>query len=434
MVRLPSPPWGGEGGGGAAVRGQGMRLTVSRLGHLGDGVAEGPDGPVFVPGALPGEVVEGEVAGGRMTAPKIAEPSALRIKAPCPHYRACGGCSLMHVREEFLAGWKAEVVRTALAAQGLEAPLRPVVTSPPRSRRRATFHGRRTKNGAVVGFHGCASDTLAAVPQCLLVTPGLLATFPALEALTAEGASRKGELALTVTATEGGPDVAVAGGKPLDDTLRRSLPALAERFALARLTWDGEAVALRAAPEVRLGPARVALPPGAFLQATAEGEAALLAAVEEAVGPARRVADLFAGAGTFALPLARAAEVHAVEGDAAMIAALERGWRGVGGLKRLTAEARDLFRRPLLPEELARFDAAVIDPPRAGAEAQVAELARSGVPRIAHVSCNPVTFARDARTLVSAGYRLGFVQVVDQFRWSPHIELAAAFARDHMAR
>jgi 23S rRNA (uracil1939-C5)-methyltransferase len=411
-----------------------VRLTVARLGHLGDGVAAGPEGPVFISGALPGEVVEGEVAGDRMPAPKIAEPSALRIRAPCPHYRACGGCSLMHARDDFLADWKQDVVRAALEAQGLEAPLRPIVTSPPRSRRRATFHGRRTKAGAVVGFHGRASDTLAAVPGCLLVTPGLLATLPALEALTAAGGSRKGELALTVTETEGGPDVAVTGGKPLDDALRAALPSLAERHALARLTWEGEAVALRAAPALRFGTARVVPPPGAFLQATAEGEAALLAAVAEAVGPARRIADLFAGAGTFALPLAQGAEVHAAEGDAAMVAALERGWREAGGLKRLTAEARDLFRRPLLPDELARFDAVVIDPPRAGAEAQVAQLARSAVPRIAHVSCNPVTFARDARALVSAGYRLEFVQVVDQFRWSPHIELAAAFVRDHMAR
>ncbi|MCX7646696.1 MAG: class I SAM-dependent RNA methyltransferase [Rhodobacteraceae bacterium] len=411
-----------------------MILTVSRLGHLGDGVAEGPEGPVYVPGALPGERVEGAVAGGRMAAPRIVEPSALRVKAPCPHYRACGGCSLMHARDEFVVEWKAGVVRAALAAQGIEAPLPPVLTMPARSRRRATFHGRRTKKGALVGFHGRASGALVAVPGCLLVTPALVATLPALEALVAAGGSRTGELALTVTETEGGPDVAVEGGKPPDAALRRELAALAPRFALARLTWNGETLALRAAPELRFGPARVTLPPGAFLQATAEGEAALVAAVAETVGGARRIVDLFAGAGTFALPLAGQAEVHAVEGEAEMVAALERGWRAAGGLRRLTAEARDLFRRPLLPDELARFDAAVIDPPRAGAEAQVTELSRSGLGRIAYVSCNPVSFARDARILVSAGFRLDRLKVIDQFRWSPHIELAAAFVRDHMAR
>ncbi len=407
-----------------------MRVSIDRLGHLGDGMAAGP---VFVPGALPGEVVEGDVIAGRMGTPKIVEPSPLRVKAACPHYRACGGCSLMHAREDFVADWKVSVVREALAGQGLEADLPPIVTSPPRSRRRATFHGRRTKKGAIVGFHGRASGTLTEVSGCLLVTPGLIETLPALERLTEAGASRSGELALTVTETEGGPDVSVTGGKPLDAGMRTILPALANDAGLSRLTWNGEPVALRAPPAVRFGPAQVVLPPGAFLQATIEGESALLSAVSETVSPAKRIVDLFAGAGTFALPLATQAEVHAVEGDAALIGALELGWRKTPGLRRVTAEARDLFRRPLLPDELARYDAAVIDPPRAGAEAQMAELARSGIPVIAHVSCNPVTFARDAKTLVKAGYRLGRVQVVDQFRWSPHVELAASFDRRHIA-
>jgi 23S rRNA (uracil1939-C5)-methyltransferase len=186
-------------------------------------------------------------------------------------------------------------------------------------------------------------------------------------------------------------------------------------------------IALRTAPVQRFGRALVTPPPGAFLQATEHGEAALLAAVTEAVGPARRIADLFAGIGTFALPLAERAEVHAVEGDPAMTAALEKGWRQAQGLKRLTVEARDLYRRPLDADELKGFDAVVIDPPRAGAEAQTVALAGSGVPVIAAVSCNPVTFARDARVLIAAGYVLDWVQVVDQFRWSAHVELAARF-------
>jgi 23S rRNA (uracil1939-C5)-methyltransferase len=185
-------------------------------------------------------------------------------------------------------------------------------------------------------------------------------------------------------------------------------------------------------PTLGLGRARVSPPPGAFLQATPQGEAALRNAVQEAVGPARRIADLFAGCGTFALPLAETAEVLAVEGSAAMLAALDQGWRMAPGLKRVTCETRDLFRRPLMPDELAGFEAVVIDPPRAGAEAQVAELARADVPVIAAVSCNPVTFARDARALVQAGYRLDWVQVVDQFRWSAHVELAARFTRAHI--
>ncbi|MCB2134760.1 MAG: class I SAM-dependent RNA methyltransferase [Rhodobacteraceae bacterium] len=399
-----------------------MRLTVERLGHLGDGIAPGP---VFVPMALPGEVVEGDIAAGRMQAPKIVEPSPDRVKPACPHYRACGGCALMHASDGFVAGWKAEVVKTALAAQGLEAPFRPVITSAPGSRRRATLAGRRTKKGALVGFHGRASETITEISGCRLLHPELMASLPYLSEVTMLGASRKGELALTVTRTEGGIDLAVLGGKPLEQSLFSSLAGLAERADLARLTWDSEAVANRRPAPQRFGRALVVPPAGAFLQATPDGEAALVAAVREAVGGARRVADLFAGSGTFTLPLAENAEIHAVEGEAAMLVALDGGWRLAQGLHKVTTEARDLFSRPLMPDELKRFDAVVIDPPRAGAEAQMRELAMAKVPVIAGVSCNPVTFARDTRILSDSGYRIDWVQVVDQFRWSPHVELVA---------
>lgn len=407
-----------------------MRLTVERLGHLGDGIARGPDGtPVFVPMALPGEVVEGEVADGRMEEAKIVTRSPDRVRPPCPHYRACGGCALMHASDAFVARWKEDVVRTALAAQGIAAPFRPVVTSPPRSRRRATLAGRRTKSGAIVGFHGRASGTIIEVPGCELLHPGLMAALPALAEITALGASRKGELALALTRGDSGLDVAVSGGKPLDQSLFSALAAVAERADSARLTWEGEVVAARRPVAQHFGTARVVPPPGAFLQTTADGEAALLSAVRDAVGPARRVADLFAGAGTFALPLADLREVHAVEGDAAMLSALDAGWRQTPGLHRVTTEARDLFRRPLLPDELTAFGAVVIDPPRAGAEAQMREIAASRVAVVAAVSCNPVTFARDARLLLAAGFVLDWVQVVDQFRWSTHVELVARLSR-----
>jgi 23S rRNA (uracil1939-C5)-methyltransferase len=403
-----------------------VRLTVERLGHHGDGIAAGP---VFVPRTLPGEVVEGEIDGGRMAQPKIVTPSPDRVAAPCPHYRTCGGCQLQHASDAFVAGWKVEVVRLALAGQGLDAPIRGIATSPARSRRRATLHGRRTKAGVIVGFHGRASGTLVAVPECRVLSPAIMAAFPALEALTAQAASRKSEVDLAVTDTDGGIDVVVTGALPLTrDTLPDAV-ALAERYDLGRLVWNGEVVAERRPPVLRIGPATVPLPPGAFLQATREGEAALLAAVTEAVGDARRIVDLFSGCGTFALPLSARADVHAVEGEATMVASLQRGWRSLGGGRQITTEVRDLFRNPLRADELARFDATVIDPPRAGAAAQAEALAASGLSRIAMVSCNPVTFARDAKALVAAGFRLVSVDVVDQFRWSPHVELAAAFLR-----
>lgn len=398
-------------------------ITVERLDLRGEGVA----GELRIPRALPGEVVAGEAQDRRIAAPRIVTPSPERVRAPCPHYRACGGCALMHASDAFVAAWKAQVVERALAAQGLEAPFAPLHTSPPGTRRRAVLAGRRLKRGALVGFHGRASDTVTAIPDCRLLHPDLMAALPMLEEVTALGAPRGRALALTVTRSAAGVDLAVRGGKALDGPLRAALGALAGRAGLARLAWDGEVIALAAPPAQVFGRAQVVPPPGAFLQATEDGEAALLATVRGAVGDAARVADLFAGCGTLALPLAEHTEVHAVEGDAAMLAALDAGWRRAPGLKRVSTEARDLFRRPLLGDELARFDAVVIDPPRAGAAAQVTELARAQVPVIAAVSCNPVTFARDARVLVAAGYRLQTVQVVDQFRWSAHVELAARF-------
>jgi 23S rRNA (uracil1939-C5)-methyltransferase len=407
---------------------------IERLGHLGDAIAQGPDGPVFISQVLPGEEVEGDLVGDRLVNVRIVTPVANRVKPPCTHARTCGGCLMQHASDAFVADWKMDIVRSALTGQGLSAPFRPTHTSPPRSRRRATFSARRTKNGALIGFHARGSDLLIPVPNCQLVHPDLIAAFPALEALAKLGGSRSGELAMTVTRSLAGPDVSVAAGKVLDSEMRLQLARVAEAHGISRLTWNDEVVALRTAPMQRFGRALVCPPPGAFLQATAEGEAALLAAVVDAVGPARRIMDLFAGSGTFALPLAERAEVHAAEGDAAMVAALEKGWRQAEGLKRVTAEVRDLFRRPVEPDELKGFDAVVIDPPRAGAEAQMHRLAESRVPVIAAVSCNPVTFARDARTLVKAGYTLDWVQVVDQFRWSAHTELAARFSLGNTAR
>jgi 23S rRNA (uracil1939-C5)-methyltransferase len=394
---------------------------------LGDGIIQGPEGSIFVAQTLPGEEVDGTVKGDTLADVRILTPSVHRVKPPCSHARTCGGCMMQHASDAFVADWKTTIVRTALAAQGLEADLRPIITSPPRSRRRATLAARRTKGGVLMGFHSRASDVLVGVPECQLLHPDLIGAFPALEAIVKLGGSRSQEMDLAITRTSSGGDVAVTGGKPADSTQRMDLARLVEAFGLARLSWNGEVIAQRAQPMMRFGRANVPLPVGAFLQATAEGEAALLASVKGAVGPARRIIDLFAGIGTFGLPLAENAEIHAVEGDVAMLIALDKGFRMAEGIKRVTNDIRDLYRRPLEPDEFKGYDAVVIDPPRAGAEAQSHTLAKSKVPVIAAVSCNPATFARDAKILTQAGYKLNWVQVVDQFRWSPHVELAAQF-------
>ncbi|MCM2561949.1 class I SAM-dependent RNA methyltransferase [Lutimaribacter sp. EGI FJ00015] len=405
------------------------RHEIKRLGHQGDGIAPGP---VFAPLTLPGEVVDGTRDGARLDDVKIVTPSPHRVAPPCRHFKSCGGCLLQHASDDFVAEWKQDVVRTALESQGLEAEFRPMHTSPPRSRRRAGLSARRTKKGAIAGFHGRASGTIVEIPDCQLVHPDLLPALAFAQRLAILGGSRKGELSVMVTRTLNGLDIAVTGGKSLDGPLRLALAQEAEAAGLARIAWEDEVIATRMPPTQRLGRAEVSPPPGAFLQATEDGEAALLAGVAQAVGDAARVVDLFAGCGTFSLPLAERAEVTAIEGDAEMLRALDGGWRMAQGLKKVTTRPRDLFRNPLMADELARFDAAVIDPPRAGAAAQVAELAQSDLPVVAMVSCNPVTFARDARVMVEAGWRLDWVKVVDQFRWSPHVELVARLTAPHI--
>jgi len=401
-------------------------FTVQRLGHKGDGIA---DGPVYVPLTLPGEVVSGDLEDQRLSNVRIVTPSSDRIAPPCRHFKSCGGCQLQHASDQFLENWKTDVVRAALGAHGLTPQFLPIHTSPPQSRRRAVLSARRTKKGAMAGFHAKASDVIVEIPDCTLLHPALVAARPAVEALAIAGASRKQPLSVTLTQSEAGVDVMARGGKSLDGQLRIDLAGLAEAHDLARLAWEDEVIVTRSLPLQKFGPALVLPPPGAFLQATAQGQAALAQDVMRITGGARQVVDLFAGCGTFALELATRAAVHAVEGDAAMIKALDQGWRQAQGLRAISTEARDLFRRPLEPDELAKFDAAVIDPPRAGAEAQIATLAASQIPVLAYVSCNPASFARDARQLTDSGYVLGSVRVVDQFRWSSHVELVAEFTR-----
>ena len=403
------------------------RWTIERLGRKGDGVAISDGLRALAPLVLPGEVIEGEPVEGRITDVRIVTPSEQRVRPACGHFRACGGCSLMHGTDDFLRSWKIGVVEQALRAQGLAAPVAGLHVSPPRSRRRAVLSGRRTRKGALVGFHARASDVIVDIADCHILRPAIQAALPLLRELTIAGTSRAAELSLCVTETPAGLDVAATGGKPMDAALFQVLAGLADQGDLARLTWDGQSITRRPAA-LPMGRAQVVPPPGGFLQATAEGEAALVAAIRDMTRGAARVLDLFAGCGTFSLPLAETAVVHAVEGLAAPLQALDAAARRTPGLHRITTETRDLSRRPLLPDELV-YNAIVIDPPRAGAEAQAREIARSGVDRLAWVSCDPVTFARDARILADGGYQIARLFVVDQFRWSAHVETVAEIRR-----
>ena len=403
------------------------QLTIDRLGAQGDGVTE--DGAIFVARALPGERVEGEVVEGRIAAPRILTPPAARIKPICAHYNACGGCAVQHANDSLVADWKRALVRTALARCGLRGEVCAPLSSPIAARRRVKIAARRTKAGALAGFHGRRSETIVDVRHCAILDPRLAPAFDIARHLAKLGASRSTALALLATASEDGLDIAVTGGKELGAEMQVQLGAYCDQMKIARLAWSGEVMLQRHPPRQRLGPAYVVPPPGAFLQATQAAQVQLQTAVLEIAQGAGNALDLFAGCGTFSFALAESAAVHAVEGAQDMVQALEAAARNTSGLKAVTAETRDLFRRPLLPEELKPYQLVVLDPPRAGARAQVAQLAASAVSRIAYVSCNPVSFAQDASVLVQAGFEMGPVQPIDQFRWSPHVELVAAFTR-----
>lgn len=393
------------------------RLTQAGLGQLADGT--------LLDRVLPGEEVEPQPDGNA----RIITPVADRVKPPCRHFKSCGGCAMQHASDDFVSDWKKTIVERAMTARDLPFPFRNLHTSPAQSRRRARLSAKRTKKGAMVGFHAKGSDALIEVPDCQLLLPSILAGFPALEALTIIAASRKSEINLTVTDTLGGLDVFVETERELTGQLRVELAGLAEVHNLARLAWNDDVVVTRKSPDQVFGKANVAPPAGAFLQATREGEHALVSAVMETVRGSKRVVDLFSGAGTFSIPLAEHCEVHAVESSDEMLETLDRGWRHAKGLKTISTETRDLYRRPLEPDELNRFDLAVLDPPRAGANAQIATLCASDLRAVAMVSCNPITFARDAAALIAAGFTLQWLDIVDQFRWSPHVELVGSFTR-----
>jgi 23S rRNA (uracil1939-C5)-methyltransferase len=408
------------------------RLTIAHLGHRGDGVAQTPDGPVFVPYTLAGETVEVEPFPGhpdRRHLLRVLAPSAERIAAVCPHFTVCGGCQTQHWNFARYRDWKRELVVNALRQAGLDAPVGDLIDAHGEGRRRAVFHARRSEHGVLeVGFAAYRAHHVISIDRCPVLSPALDGALPAAWALAEALGSLKKPLDIQVTASEQGLDVDLRGSGPLPPQRATALARLAGTHRLARLTRHGELIAQRAAPTVRMGKAQVPIPPGAFLQATAEGEAVLTRLAIEHAGSAKLVADLFCGAGPFALRIAERARVFAADGDPDAIAAL-RAAAKAPGLKPVDAEMRDLFRRPLVPDELKRFDAVLFDPPRQGAEAQARQLAASNVPLVIAVSCNAATFARDARILADGGYRPTGVTPVDQFRHSAHVEIVAKLER-----
>lgn len=406
-------------------------FEIETVGAQGDGLAAGP---VFIPLTLPGERVRALLQGDRAEMVELLRPSLERTPPPCPHFGDCGGCGLQHWASDPYLAWKAEQIRLALARVRIETEILPTFASPPGSRRRLALHARREGREVRLGFKARRSWRLVELDVCLIARPQLVAALPALRRLAGAFLEHpKSAPTLHVTWTDTGLDVDVTGVERKSGGLSadaRSRAAQAAQAAdMVRVTLAGETLYQAREAVVRIGRALVALPPGAFLQAVPEAEAAMADFAAAAVAGAARVADLFCGVGAFTFRLARTVSVHAADASAPAVQALTAALGSAPGLKAVTAEARDLTRRPLLAMEMKKLDAVVFDPPRAGAVEQAGEIARSKVAAAVGVSCNPATFARDARVLVDAGFVLEQVKPVDQFLWSPHVELVGVFRR-----
>ncbi len=396
-------------------------------------MADTASGPVYVPYTLPGETVTVEPVPGhpdRRHLVHVDMPSPERAKPICKHFGQCGGCAMQHWSLAEYHLWKRELVVEALAQAGLLAPVDPLIDAHGQGRRRVVLHARRGVHDVLeVGFAAPRAHHIIAIDACPILSDGLAGAIPAAWAIAETLKPAQKPLDIQATATDTGLDMDVRGSGPLAAGDMAALARVAEAHKLARLTRHGELVAQSTQPLLKVGPAIVPLPPGAFLQATAEGEAALARLVIGHLGNAKRVADLFAGIGPFALRLAARARVMAADSEASAIDALRRATATAAGLKPVEASVRDLFRRPFMAVELKSFDAVVFDPPRQGAHAQARELAMSAVPVVVAVSCDALSFARDACILADGGYQLIVVTPLDQFRYSHHVELVAKFER-----
>lgn len=409
-------------------------LDIVRLGQRGEGLARFEGETMAVPYALPGEKIRAEIDGERAKLVDVITPSADRIPAFCPHFTLCGGCAVQTLAKPAYEAWKRELVVQALRHAKIETDVAPLIDAHGEGRRRATFHARVIDEGASrktleLGFMQARAHKIVSIPDCPILDPALKGAMDAARAAATVLIPLGKPLDIIATATLEGLDLDLRGSGKLDFGFNQALIQVAERHDLARISNHGETIIERRIPILRMGPALVAIPAGGFLQATAKGEYVLGSLVSEAAKSAKRVADLFAGSGTFALRLAECSEVFAIENDEAAVKALIRAAAHAEGLKPVKTDKRDLFTRPLMGGELNKIDAVVFDPPRAGAEAQARALSKSKVPLVIGVSCNVQSFARDARLLIDGGYILEKVTPVDQFRHSAHVELVGIFRR-----
>ncbi|MQB43945.1 class I SAM-dependent RNA methyltransferase [Rhizobium sp. ICMP 5592] len=411
-------------------------VTIQKLGAQGDGIAQGADGPIYVPFTLPDETVAIARVKSQGTLMSIASASPDRQEPHCRHFGpdgvngTCGGCTLQHYADAPYRAFKRQLVIDALRSKGLTPEVDELVAAHPGERRRVVFAARKTEKDMLIGFNQAESHHIVAIEECPIASPGIMSRLPAIRAVGAALAVNAEAFRISVLETLTGLDLAVDGIKGLYDKQRRSaIETVLALRGVGRVSLNGEILVEPMKPIVDFSGVKVSPPSGAFTQATKPAEEAMVELVATHVGKAKRIADLFAGSGTFSLRLARIGRVHAVESEDKPLAALDHAARNTQGLKPVSIERRDLFRRPLMAQELKNYDAVVFDPPRAGAEFQTKELARSVVKKIVAVSCNPLTLARDLALLTEAGYRITRVTPIDQFLWTSHVEVVVALEK-----
>ena len=416
-----------------------LKVTIEELGGRGDGIVKAEKGPIYVPFSVPGDVVDLDIQGRKGSINRFYEKSSHRVEPPCQYFMRCGGCAVQHIEDKYYRHWKTDLIRTALKNQDLtDIQFAELQVSSINSRRRTSFHAlglgaRKIK----LGYAQKGSHNLIDINMCSIIVPEIEQFIDPLRVFLTGYLKQKQKMTIAVTASDNGLDVILNGAGEPDLDLRMKAATFAEKNDLARISWLDtkikksyfELLAERKKPFVTFNGRRVYYPIGSFLQATKEGQDILIKNMLESLPGCKKILDLFSGCGTFSVAAASECHVHAVENNQDMLNALKSSVNMMSGIKNLTTEVRDLFFRPLLPHELNEFDAAIIDPPRAGAHNQISEIIKSDLQKLVMISCNPVTFAKDSRRLVEAGFTMGIVTPVDQFLFSSHLEIITVFTR-----
>lgn len=407
-----------------------QELLIDHIGAQGDGVALTPEGPVFVPHTLPSELIYAEIVQSRGTLIDILKLSDARISPSCDHFGTCGGCAAQHLSQDLYKSWKVGLVTSALQKNGIEHAVDQFISCAPGARRRVTFTAQRTEEGLHFGFYQEGTHQIAPIDMCAVASTNIQNAISEVKQLAQTLAPPSKPLQMTILDSENGLDIAIGEEARLQDNSKQAaIRKIMSSRSIIRLSQGDEVLIEKQAPTLTFGDTALMPPPGSFVQASQNAEVHMAKLVGRHLKSCKKVADLFSGCGTFTFPLAKKSAVHAVEAEGAALNAIDRAFRSRQGLKPVTTEQRDLFRRPLMRDELRHYNGVVFDPPRAGAELQSQQLARSLVSKVAAISCNPITFARDLKILLNGKFKTKSIVAIDQFLWSPHIEIVALLER-----